>query len=158
MALTTPGIQSRPRWPVEPIDAACVDVDYYPPADELTLYFGGRPVPALTDTIDALEDGEVGVLVGLGPDDEDTGEVVGIHVYPLLYGAVQWRPAWARLAWALIAMEHGAEELREELPRFISDVRDLFDRFWTPAPPIEEQSALLTRRSAGELAAGGGDV
>jgi hypothetical protein len=118
----------RPRWPTAPIDPTVVSVSYDAPADELILYFGGRPVPSFTDQIDA-PDGDVHLLVN-----EETGDVVGIHVYPFLAGAVQWRPAWARVVWAVLAGEYGTIELLQELPGFIAEVADLAARYGIDGP------------------------
>jgi hypothetical protein len=49
-----------------------------------------------------------------------------------------------------MAGDLGAELLRERLPGFLSDVADAFARYWTPAPPIEEQMARFTRSDARE--------
>lgn len=150
---------ARPRWPVESLDAARFDVHYDLTADELTLYFGGRPVPAYSSFIDAPDGTDVAVFVGLGPDGRSTEEVVGIHVYPLLVGAVQWRPEWARLAWGALAREEGEEGdegeemLHEALPGFVADVADLFARYWKPAPPIDEP-AVPVAAGAGVVAGG----
>ena len=80
------------------------------------------------------------------------GEVVGIHVIPLLMGAAQDRPAWSRIAWAVMAEELGRETLREELPGFIAEVAEAFERYWRPAPPIEEQFAALERTRVNRVA------
>jgi hypothetical protein len=85
-------------------------------------------------------------MFGLGPDDEETGEIVGIHVIPMLLGAVPEQPQWAVLVWAAMAGEYGTELLKERLPIFLDEVRDAFQQYWTPAPPIEEQLAALDRR------------
>ena len=139
--------QARPRWPVAPFDPGLAYVDYGAVADELVVYFGGRPVPSFVDPIETPEGSAVGVLVGVDPGGEETGDVVGIHVYPLLVGAVAHHPRWARLAWAALAgWEHDGGMLREELPGFVTEVRELFERFWTPAPPAEDRPADLAAR------------
>ena len=136
----------RPRWPASPIDPAGVDLDYDPPADELTLFFGGKPVPSYCDPfhVDGYED--VAIMVDLGPDDSSSGEIVGIQVIPLLVGAVQKHPEWAILAWgSLTGFTWEEEMLRAAIADFIAEVADLFERYWTPPPPIEEQVAHLAR-------------
>lgn len=129
--------QLRPLWPSEAIDPAGVDFDYDPPADEVTLYFVGRPPGGVCDPINEPGGGDVAIIV-----DEATNEIVGIQVIPFLVGAVQKHPEWAILAWgALTEFEYEEEMLRTTLASFIAEVRDLFERHWTPSPPIEEQFA-----------------
>ena len=82
-------------------------------------------------------------MIGLGPDREETGEIVGIHVIPMMLGAVPARSHWARLVWALMAGDYGTELLKERLPLFIDEVAEAFRLYWKPAPPIEEQLAAL---------------
>ena len=144
---------ARPRWPAEPIDPTRVDVDYDVPADELTLFFGGRPVPSVCDPFEAPGFEDVAIMVGENEDDSSTREVVGIQVIPLLLGAVRDRPEWAALAWAVMAGDLGQETLRTELPGFIAEVAEAFERYWTP-PPIEEQVVRLARADDGERTAG----
>ena len=85
---------------------------------------------------------------------DETGDVVGIQVIPLLVGAVQDRPAWAVLAWgALIGFRYEEETLRGAIAAFISEVAELFERYWTP-PPIEEQLVRLARAERGDGGAG----
>ena len=136
MAVTNPAVDapSRPRWPSDPFDPDRARVSYDVVADELVIHFGGVAVPAVSELIDAPDVDDAAVLVGLGPNGEDTGEVVGIHVYPLLVGAVQARPRWARIAWAAMAGEIGEEMLRAELPDLVGEIAELFDRYWTLAP------------------------
>ena len=117
----------RPRWPAGPIDPTAIDLDYDPPADELTLYFGGKPVPAFGDPLDAPGTG-VALLVGMNEDETSTGEVVGIQVMPLLVGAVKAHPGWATLAWGALAGYGDDETLREAVAAFLVDVERLFAR------------------------------
>lgn len=84
-------------------------------------------------------------MIGLDADHEQTGEIVGIQVIPMLVGAVQDQPSWAILAWAAMAGDFGDELLRERLPAFLDAVHDAFDRYWTPPPPMEEQMAAIER-------------
>jgi hypothetical protein len=86
-------------------------------------------------------------LVGLGPDGVDTGGVVGIHVYPLLAGAARHRPHWRRLA--------EPDPPAELVAAFGAGVRQLFERYWTPAPPMEEQLASIQRADRHATAADG---
>lgn len=146
MAVSTPSLDvvSRPHWPVEPFDPARAYLHYGAVADELVLYFTDEPVRSFSDLIDAPEGDDTAVLVGLTADDEETNDVIGIHVYPLLAGAAEARPAWRALA--------EPAPPAEVVARFVAEVKELFDRFWTPAPPIEEQ---LARRRAEPLAGGG---
>jgi hypothetical protein len=148
MAVKTalPVAEIRPRWPAEPIDPAGVDLDYNGPADELTLFFGGRPVPSYCDPFDVEGFEDVAIMVGMDGDDASPGEVVGIQVIPLLLGAVRDHPRWATLAWgALSGFGWDAEPLRAEIARFVDEIAELHERHWAPAPPIEEQLARLPR-------------
>lgn len=135
MALTQDRLAIRPIWPPAAIDASGVDLDYYPPADELTVFFGGRPVPATSDFLEVEGFRDVAVLV-----DDDTREVVGLHVMPLLMGAVRDHPEWAALAWGALANELGEESLRAALPPFIETVRRVFEQSgMVPQPDDGEQ-------------------
>lgn len=140
MALTASNIDHPvwPRWPEEPFDLARSWLRYGAYGDELVLYFSPRPVPAISDGIEAPEGGDTAILVGEGAD---AGKVVGIHVFPLLAGPAQHRPAWRRLA--------EPDPPAELVARFVAEVRDLFERHWAPAPPIAEQLAAI-RRGRGE--------
>jgi hypothetical protein len=84
-------------------------------------------------------------MFGLGADDETTDEIVGVQVIPMLLGAVQDQPSWAILAWAALAGDFGTELLWERLPGFLDQVREAFERSWTPPPSMEEQLAGLAR-------------
>ncbi len=142
---TTVNIIHAPRWPAESVDPTLAYIDYNVPADEFLVYFGGKPVPAVSDPLDAPGFEDVAIMLGLDADHEETGEIVGVQVIPMLLGAVQDQPAWAALAWAAMAGDFGTELLKERLPGFLADVNDAFDRYWTPPPPMEEQLASLTR-------------
>jgi len=135
MTATDPSAVHRPRWPDQPFDPARAYLNYDVIADDLVLYFGSEPVAAVSDLIDAPEGDDAAVLVGLGPGDEDTGEVVGIHVYPLLAGAHRKPAHWRRLA--------EPDPPAELVAGFVAEVRDLFERYWSPPPPLEEQLAAL---------------
>ncbi|MGH2617236.1 MAG: hypothetical protein ACRDJC_18540 [Thermomicrobiales bacterium] len=144
---TTETIQA-PKWPAESVDPHIARVSYDVVADEFLVYFGGKPVPKVSDPLNAPGFRNVAIMIGLGPDDEETGKIVGVHVIPMLLGAVQDKPAWAVLTWAAMAGDYGIELLLERLPGFLDEVHGAFDRYWTPAPPIEEQLARL--RTAGQ--------
>jgi hypothetical protein len=137
--------QTLPSWPADPIDAGLAWVDYNVPADEFLVYFGGKPVPATSDPLNAPGFEDVAVMFGLGADDETTDEIVGVQVIPMLLGAVQDQPSWAILAWAALAGDFGTELLWERLPGFLDQVREAFERSWTPPPSMEEQLAGLAR-------------
>ncbi|MBA3450558.1 MAG: hypothetical protein H0T18_05035 [Chloroflexia bacterium] len=130
------------------MDPSVAWVDYDIPADEFLVYFCGKPVPKVSDPLDAPGFGHVAIMIGLGADDKETDEIVGVQVIPMLLGAVQDQPAWAILAWAAMAGDFGAELLKERLPGFLDQVNDAFTRYWTPPPPIEQQLASA-RRNAG---------
>jgi hypothetical protein len=149
MALTKTSVKANtaapPRWP-ESVDSGLAWVDYDIPADEFLVYFGGRPVPAISSSLDnapGFED--TAIMIGLDADGEETGEIVGVQVIPMLLGAVQDQPSWAVLTWAAMAGDFGTELLRERLPGFLDAIHDAFDRYWSPAPPIEEQLAAIER-------------
>ena len=134
-----------PRWP-EFIDSRLAWIDYDVPVDEFLVYFGGRPVAAISSTLDdapGFED--TAIMIGLDGDHRETGEIVGVQVIPMLVGAVQDQPEWAVLAWAAMTGDFGEELLRERLPAFLDAVHDAFDRCWTPPPPMEEQMAAIER-------------
>jgi hypothetical protein len=137
--------QTLPSWPADPIDPGLAWVDYDVPADEFLVYFGGKPVPATSDPLDAPGFEDVAVMFGLGLDDETTDEIVGIQVIPMLLGAVQDQPSWAVLVWAAMAGDFGTELLKERLPGFLAQVRQAFAQHWRPPPSMEEQLAELAR-------------
>lgn len=155
MAVTSPVDLVRPRWPApDAIDLGRVYVSYDPPSDEFLVYFGGKPVPSYSDSIDSPGNDYAAVMVDLQPDESSSGEVVGIQVIPLLVGAVQEHPDWAILAWgSLTDFRYEEAMLRQAVGAFIAEVADLFARYWTPAPPWEEQLANL-RRAKPENGAG----
>jgi hypothetical protein len=142
-------IQHIPHWPAA-IDPTIVCVSYDVPADEFLVYFCGKPVPKVSDPLDAPGLEDTSIMFALGEDDESTDEIVGVHVIPMLLGAVQEKPEWAVLAWAAMAGEHGTELLRERLPGFLTEVQNAFSRYWTPPPSLEEQmaDAIQAKRSA----------
>jgi hypothetical protein len=147
MITTSPkkGTTTLPKWP-ESVDSRLAWIDYYIPADEFLVYFGGSPVPAISSSLDdapGFED--TAIMIGLDADHEQTGEIVGVQVIPMLLGAVQDQPAWAILTWAAMAGDFGDELLRERLPAFLDAVHDAFDRYWVPPPPMEEQMAAIER-------------
>jgi hypothetical protein len=157
VAVSEPGTVRAPRWPNEPVDPGLAWVDYDVLADEFLVYFGGEPVPAVSDPLDGPGFADVAVMVGLGPDDETTDEVVGVQVIPMLLGAVRDQPEWAALAWAAMAGDAGAGLLKERLPGFLAAVAEAFGRSWTPPPAIDEQMARLARsdrEGASEVAPG----
>ena len=145
MAVKHPNTTRAPRWPNEPVDPALAYVAYDVPADEFLVYFGGKPVPAISSPLDAPGFEDTAVRFALGADDKATDEIVGIQVIPMLLGAVQEQPSWAVLAWAAMAGDFGTELLQERLPRFLTEVQQAFDRYWTPPPSMEEQMADLAR-------------
>ena len=132
-----------PQWPVEPVDPELVWVDYDVPADEFLIYFGSEPVSAISSPLNAPGYRGVSIMLGVGADDEETGEIVGVQVIPMLLGAVQDQPAWAVLAWAAMAGDFGTELLRERLPGFLTEVKQAFSQYWTPAPSLDQQIADL---------------
>jgi hypothetical protein len=141
-----------PTWP-ETVDSRIAWIDYHIDADEFLVYFGGQPVSAISDPLDAPGFRNTAIMIGLDDDHRETGEIVGVQVIPMLVGAVQDQPEWAILAWAAMAGDFGQEMLRERLPAFLDAVHEAFDRYWTPPPPMEEQLAAIERaRQAREAA------
>lgn len=147
MAMSTPSLDvvARPRWPVAPFDPPRAYLHDGTVADEFVLYFADQPIRSFSDLIDAPEGDDTAVLIGVDEDDAETGEVVGVRVYPLLAGAARTHPAWRALA--------DPNPAPEAVARFVAEVEALFARYWTPAPPIAEQLARLRRvdRRAGAL-------
>ena len=139
--------QTLPRWPADRVDPRVAWVDYDVPADEFLVYFGGKPVLATSDPLNAPGFEDVAIMFALGADSEATVDIVGIQVIPMLLGAVQDQPGWAVLAWAAMAGDFGTELLNERLPGFLDQVRQAFEQYWTPPPPMEEQMASIARAS-----------
>jgi len=149
--VSIPNALSAPRWPVDRIDPGLVSIDYDPASDELTLYFGGKPISSTVDPISSPGNDYAAVMIGLNDDESSTEHVVGIQVMPLLVGAVQQHPDWARLAWgAMVGPGTEDELLRSAVAAFIDEVADLFARYWTPAPPWDEPVATRRRTKQGD--------
>ena len=157
MAMTktnpTTSVIDAPNWP-ETVDSGIAWIDYSIDADEFLVYFGGQPVSAISDPLDAPGFRDTAIMIGLDDDHRETGEIVGVQVIPMLFGAVQDQPEWAILAWAAMAGDFGDELLRERLPAFLDAVHDAFDRYWTPPPPMDEQMAAIERARKAREAAG----
>lgn len=100
----------------------------------------------ISDPLDAPGFPHVAIMLGVGPDDEETDEIVGVQVIPMMLGTIQEQPEWALLVWAAMASKYGTELLKERLPIFLDEVREAFEKYWQPVPPIEEQLAALERR------------
>lgn len=135
--MTTTETLLAPSWPAKPIDPGVVWLDYDVRADEFLVYFGGRPVPAISDPLDAPGFEDTAIMLAVGPDDEATDEIVGIQVIPMLLGGVQDHPDWAILVWAAMCREDGRELLHERLPGFLDEVKHAVETYWTPAPEDE---------------------
>lgn len=108
---------------------------------------GGQPVPAITYPFDTPGFEATGVMIERDQDGAETGEIVGIHVIPMMMEAVPARPEWSVLTWAVLAGEYGIELVQERLPLFIDKVHEAFEKYWKPAPPIEEQLAAMRQAS-----------
>jgi hypothetical protein len=148
-----------PRWPTAPFDPSLAWVDYDVGADEFLIFFGGKPVPAISDIlVDAPGFNDVAVMLALDKDRRSTDEIVGVQVIPMLLGAVQEQPHWAILTWAAMAGDYGTELLKERLPGFLDEVAAAFRQYWKPAPPIEEQMAEIERARQRREAAGGSET
>lgn len=133
-----------PHWPAESIDPEVAWVDYDVVADEFLVYFGGKPVPAISSPlVDAPGFEDVAIRFALGAVHERTDEIVGVQVIPMMLGAVPAQPEWAILTWAAMAGDYGTELLKERLPIFLEEVGEAFNQYWKPAPPIEEQLAQI---------------
>lgn len=119
---TRPGAEAwiAPTWPRQPVDPDRCYVSYHPPADELVVFFDGKPVPSYSNPLAAFAE-HVAVMVDLAPDwASSTGEIVGIQGIPFVAGLLPDHPAWAPLAQA----DDGAR--REALARFLADVAAVF--------------------------------
>jgi hypothetical protein len=130
--MSSPGTAHALHWPVEPVDPAVARVDYDVRADEFLVYFDGKPVPKLSDPLIAPGFRAVSIMFGADDDDELTGEIVGVHIIPMLLGAVQDHPRWAVLAWAALAGDDDMGLLRERLPGFLQEIEAAFRQFGTP--------------------------
>ncbi len=135
MAVNGTDAPARPSWPDAPFDPSRAYLHYHEPADELVLYFGDRPVASYVEWIDAPGLPDAAVLIGEDERGEETGEVVGVQVDFLVGRAAKARPAWRVLAEPF--PPHAA------VAALVADVADLFEQYWTPPPPIEEQIASL---------------
>ena len=144
MAVNSGDVQARPSWPDDPIDPSRACLFYSALADELVLYFGGRPVPSYVDWIDAPGFPDAAVLIGEDENGEDTGEVVGVQIDCLVARASTARPAWRVLS--------EPSPPHEAVAGLVAEVADLFQRYWAPPPPIKEELASLARanREAGD--------
>ncbi len=67
--------------------------------------------------------------------------------WPASAGAARHRPHWRRLA--------EPDPPAELVAAFVAGVRYLFEQYWTPAPPMEEQLASTQRADRDATAAGG---
>lgn len=105
-----------PVWPRQPVDPDRCYVSYHPPADELVVFFDGKPVPPYSDPSSAFGE-HVAVMVDLAPDwASSIGAIVGIHGIPFVGGALPDYPAWRPLVGT------DQEARRAALPRFLHDV------------------------------------
>lgn len=127
--MTIAAAPARPRWPSPPFDPARASLHYSSLADELVLYFEDRTSRHYVDFIDAPGLPDAAVLIGVDEDDEETGEIVGVQVDLLVARAANVRPAWRALAEPNLSPE--------VVTRLVSDIGELFARYWTP-PPVEE--------------------
>jgi len=115
---TRPGAEAwiAPTWPRQPVDPDRCYVSYHPPADELVVFFGGKPVPSYSAPIPAFGE-HVAVMVDLAPDwASSTGEIVGIQGIPFVGGALPDHPEWS----SLVGTDEEAR--RAALARFLADV------------------------------------
>lgn len=111
------GLRSfHPRWPTRGIDPCQAWVDYYPPADEVLVYFD-RPVPAVSVPIDTPDRDYVYLRV-----DEETEAIVGIQVESFITWVTSLHPRWKPLA-DPIATE---ADRREAVAALVSDAAGLF--------------------------------
>jgi hypothetical protein len=147
VALKHPDTIRAPQWPSSPIDTGIAWVDYDVVSDEFLVYFGGKPVPAISSPLNAPGLRGAAVMFGLAENDKSTGEIVGVQVIPMLLGAVPEQPHWAVLVWGAMAGDYGDALLRERLPGFLDEVQNAFRQHWTPAPPMEEQLARMGQTS-----------
>ena len=153
MAVRTRDSVLAPHWPTTPVDPALAWVDYSVVADEFLVYLGGKPVPSVSDPLNAPGFRGAAIMLGSGDDDEATDEIVGVQVIPMLLGAVPEQPNWAILVWAAMAGDFGTELIKERLPAFLDEIRNAVEQYWTPPPSMEEQRAEIARAKAQREAA-----
>lgn len=106
-----------PRWPARGIDLDSAWVDHDRNADELLVYFSGRPVAAVTVPIDDATADHVSLLV-----DPETEAVVGLQVDAFEVHSGAAHSAWAPLADAISP----ANQRRTALARLVADAAGLF--------------------------------
>ena len=109
---------ANPAWPARPFEPARANVHYNPPADEVVVYFGDRPVPAVS--IDIADPGPDTIYLKV---DEATGTVVGIHVSPVVGRGPDLPAAW----WGLLYEDGPAR--RAAVAALVADARGLFERY-----------------------------
>ena len=107
----------NPIWPEQLPDAKAMRVAFGAFADELVVRFADRRHHAMVIVVPVAtpEYDYAGMLVA-----EDSGAVLGVHVYPLVAYAVEIHPAWQQLA------EPDPEPAA--VLRVVEDIRALFDR------------------------------
>jgi hypothetical protein len=91
-------------------------------ADELVVRFDSQryPEPVVVPLTTPQYD-YAGLIV-----DNDTGTVIGIHVYPLLAFAVKRHPAWRAAA--------APDPAPEVATRIVGDIKSLFDAYGVEPP------------------------
>lgn len=119
----------RPRLslvlPAEPeVDDGSGWVHYDAVADELMVYVGPAPVPAISRAIETPERDYVYVRIG-GP----INQLVGIQVDGFRAWAVERHPAWTALGLMTGGMATVGEEQRSALRALYRDVGDLVVRY-----------------------------
>lgn len=99
-------------------------VDYDPVADELMVYIGPAPVPAVSRAIETPERDYVYVRIGA-----PINRLVGIQVDGFRAWAVKRHPKWAELGQMTGGVPPVGKRQRAALRAFYRDVGDLVVRF-----------------------------
>jgi hypothetical protein len=116
----------NPTWPERLPNTAEMRVLYGATADELVVRFSATPhqgmvivVPVTTPDRDYAS-----LLVA-----DDSGDVIGVHVMPLVAYATRKHPDWIRLAYP--------EPEPAAVERVVADIRSLFARYGVDDPQPE---------------------
>lgn len=117
-----PPAWANPVWPDRLPDPARMSILYGAYADELVVRFDDkRYLDVIVVPITTPQRDYAGLMVAA-----DSGDVIGVHVYPLVAMAVERHPAW-QAATEPAAPPHVAS-------RIVADIKRLFDRYGIDDP------------------------
>jgi hypothetical protein len=118
----TPPAWANPVWPHRLPDAAQMRNLYGSFADELVVRFDDKWYPdVVVVPITTPRRDYAGLMVA-----SDSGDVIGVHVYPLVAKAVERHPAWRAAAEPAPAPQTAS--------RIGADIKKLFDRYGIDDP------------------------